>query len=299
MSDHDYATHNDPERAKRLPKLDKKAYEQKLRALQAELVEMQQWVIANGERLCILFEGRDAAGKGSAIKRVTQYLNPRHARVVALPAPTERETTQWYFQRYIQHLPAAGEIVIFDRSWYNRAGVEHVMGFCTPKQYHRFLRQAPDFERMLVDDGIRLLKYWFSVSAAEQEARFRSRNQDPMRRWKLSPMDVESMNRWDDYSRAKDAMFAATDTPWARWLTVESEDKKRSRLNVINDILHRIPWERIDPEPIELPERSTEEDSDYERLDRSKYEYVKDIATPLEKARVKADRKAKKAADDE
>lgn len=277
-----------------LPKLDKKAYEKELRRLQADLVEMQQWVIEKGERIVILFEGRDAAGKGSAIKRVTQYLNPRHARVVALPKPTERESTQWYFQRYIAHLPAAGEIVIFDRSWYNRAGVERVMGFCTPEEYHRFLRQAPEFERMLVDAGIRVIKYWFSVSAQEQEARFRSRSSDPMRRWKLSPMDVESITRWDEYSRAKDAMFAATDTPWARWRTVESEDKKRSRINVINDILHQVPWKRIDPEPIEIPPRPKISEQDaYERIDQTKYIYVKDVAAKLEKKNVKPKKKHK------
>jgi polyphosphate kinase 2 len=265
------------------PKLDSKAYEKELERLQAELVAMQQWVIEKGERIIILFEGRDAAGKGSAIKRITQYLNPRHARVVALPAPTEREKTQWYFQRYITHLPAAGEIVILDRSWYNRAGVERVMGFCTDQQYHRFLRQAPDFERMLVEDGIRLIKYWFSVSDEEQEARFRSRADDPMRRWKLSPMDTESINRWEDYSRAKDAMFAATDLPGARWVTVESEDKKRSRINVINDILTRIPWQSVEVPRIQIPQRPAATDDDYERPDRSGYVYAKDVAAKLEK----------------
>ncbi|MGQ4538406.1 polyphosphate kinase 2 [Dermabacteraceae bacterium P7074] len=276
------------------PKLDKDRYEKELARLQAELVAMQQWVIEKGERVCLIFEGRDAAGKGSAIKRITQYLNPRHCRIVALPAPTEREKTQWYFQRYIQHLPAAGEIVIFDRSWYNRAGVERVMGFCNEVQYHRFLRQAPDFERMLVEDGIRLIKYWFSVSDEEQEARFRSRAEDPMRRWKLSPMDVESISRWEDYSRAKDAMFAATDTPWARWYTVESEDKKRSRINVINDILHRIPWEFIEPKKIEIPSRPPEQG--YERPDRSDYVYVEDVASDLEKKK-KAQRKEETSGD--
>jgi polyphosphate kinase 2 len=265
------------------PKLDSKAYEKELERLQAELVAMQQWVIEKGERIIILFEGRDAAGKGSAIKRITQYLNPRHARVVALPAPTEREKTQWYFQRYITHLPAAGEIVILDRSWYNRAGVERVMGFCTDQQYHRFLRQAPDFERMLVEDGIRLIQYWFSVSDEEQEARFRSRADDPMRRWKLSPMDTESINRWEDYSRAKDAMFAATDLPGARWVTVESEDKKRSRINVINDILTRIPWQSVEVPRIQIPQRPAATDDDYERPDRSGYVYAKDVAAKLEK----------------
>lgn len=267
----------------RPPKLDKNAYEEELKRLQAELVAMQQWVIENGERVILVFEGRDAAGKGSAIKRITQYLNPRHARIVALPAPTEREKTQWYFQRYVPHLPAAGEIVIFDRSWYNRAGVERVMGFCTDAEYHRFLRQAPDFERMLVEDGIRLIKYWFSVSDEEQEARFLSRAEDPMRRWKLSPMDVESISRWEDYSRAKDAMFAATDLPGSRWVTVESEDKKRSRINVIHDILQRIPWRYVEPKKIEIPKRPALRDNAYERPDRRDFVYAEDVAAQLER----------------
>ena len=275
------------------PKLDKAAYEKELQHLQSELVAMQQWVIETGERIILIFEGRDAAGKGSAIKRITQYLNPRHTRVVALPAPTEREKTQWYFQRYIQHLPAAGEIVIMDRSWYNRAGVERVMGFCTEQEYHRFLRQAPDFERMLVEDGIRLIKYWFSVSDEEQEARFRSRAEDPMRRWKLSPMDVESITRWEDYSRAKDAMFAATDLPGARWVTIESEDKKRSRINVIHDILQRIPWNYVEPQRIEIPKRPDERDTRYERPPREQFLYAEDVARELErKPRAAATKKA-------
>lgn len=264
------------------PKLKKAAYEEELKRLQADLVEMQQWVIENNERVILIFEGRDAAGKGSAIKRITQYLNPRHARIVALPKPTERERSQWYFQRYVEHLPAAGEIVIFDRSWYNRAGVERVMGFCTEKEYLRFLRQAPIFERMLTEDGIFLVKYWFSVSDEEQELRFRSRAEDPMRRWKISPMDVESINRWEDYTRAKDSMFAATDLPGIRWVTVESEDKKRSRLNVIHDILKRIPWERVEPRHIEIPKRPQAEESEYERPDRNDFEYAEDIAAALE-----------------
>lgn len=264
------------------PKLKKSAYEKELKRLQADLVEMQQWVIENNQRVIIIFEGRDAAGKGSAIKRITQYLNPRHARIVALPKPTERERSQWYFQRYVEHLPAAGEIVIFDRSWYNRAGVERVMGYCTQKEYLRFLRQAPIFERMLTEDGIYLVKYWFSVSDEEQELRFRSRADDPMRRWKLSPMDVESINRWEDYSKAKDSMFAATDLPGIRWVTVESEDKKRSRINVINDILQRIPWERVEPRDIVIPERpKQQESSDYERPDRNDFEYAEDVASRL------------------
>ncbi|MBO3151786.1 polyphosphate kinase 2 [Dermatophilus congolensis] len=264
-------------------KLNKKAYEKELRRLQTELVAFQQWVIESGERVLLIFEGRDAAGKGSAIKRITEHLNPRHTRVVALPAPTEREKTQWYFQRYVTHLPAAGEIVIFDRSWYNRAGVERVMGFCTDVEYQRFLHQTPDFERMLVEDGIRLLKYWFSVSDEEQQARFRSRATDPMRRWKLSPMDVESINRWEEYSRAKDAMFAATDLPGARWITIESEDKKRSRINVINDILTRIPWKRLPDHEITIPPRPAATSKNYTRPDRSIFLYAPDIAASLER----------------
>lgn len=264
-------------------KLAKRAYERELRRLQAELVAMQQWVIASGARVCLVFEGRDAAGKGSAIKRITEYLNPRHARIVALPTPTDRERSQWYFQRYVEHLPAAGEIVLFDRSWYNRAGVERVMGFCTEPEYLRFLRQAPAFERMLVEDGIHLIKYWFSVSDSEQEARFRSRAEDPMRRWKLSPMDVESITRWEDYSRAKDAMFAATDLPGSRWVTVESEDKKRSRINVMHDILERVPWRYIEPARIEIPERPAERDTEYVRPSRDDLLYAADVAAALER----------------
>src|SRR3984893_9158064 len=203
---------NKAAQSQRLPK---KLYETELYRLQAELVKVQEWVRTEQARVVVIFEGRDAAGKGSTIKRVAQYLNPRLARITALPAPTEREQTQWYFQRFIEHLPAAGQIVLFDRSWYNRAGVEHVMGFCTKQEYHRFLHQCPIFERLLAEDGVLLRKYWFSVSDAEQQARFRSRLEDPMRRWKLSPMDLESITRWEDYSRAKDEMFIHTDIPEA------------------------------------------------------------------------------------
>ncbi|MBS7549004.1 polyphosphate kinase 2 [Dietzia massiliensis] len=262
-----------------LEKLPKKAYESELKRLQAELVEMQAWLRETGNRLVVVFEGRDAAGKGSAIKRITQYLNPRHARVVALPAPTEVQRTQWYFQRYIEHMPAAGEIVIFDRSWYNRAGVERVMGFCTTDEYRRFLHQAPIFERLLVEDGIMLRKYWFSVSDEEQERRFRSRHSDPMRRWKLSPMDLESITRWEDYSRAKDEMFIHTDIPEAPWFTVESEDKKRSRINVISHLLSTVPWEQLEPPELEIPERP--EGSGYERPPREEFKYVPDVAARL------------------
>ncbi len=214
---------------------------------------MQEWVRETGTRLLVLFEGRDAAGKGSAIKRVAEYLNPRVARIVALPAPTERERQQWYFQRYVAHLPAGGEIVLMDRSWYNRAVVERVMGFCTPQEYRRFIAQCPVFERLLVDDGILLRKYWFSVSDAEQERRFRSRRDDPMRRWKLSPMDVESIARWEDYSRAKDEMFVHTDIDESPWWVVEADDKRRARLNMIAHLLSTVPYVAVDRPPVDLP----------------------------------------------
>ena len=208
--------------------LPRKLYERELARLQAETVKLQEWVRQEGARLVVLFEGRDAAGKGSAISRLTQYLNPRATRIVALPAPTDRQKTRWYFQRYVEHLPSAGEIVLFDRSWYNRAGVERVMGFCTADEYRRFLHQCPIFERLLVEDGILLRKYWFSVSAAEQERRLHRRLEDPVRRWKLSPMDLETLSRWDEYSRAKDEMFVHTDIQESPWYVVESEDKRRS-----------------------------------------------------------------------
>ena len=271
------------------PKLSKKAYEKELLRLQAELVAMQQWVVARGERLVIVMEGRDAAGKGSAIKRITQYLNPRTCRVEALPAPTEREQGQWYFQRYVEKLPSAGEIVIFDRSWYNRAGVERVMGFATSQEYRRFLHQAPIFERLLVEDGIMLRKYWFSVSDEEQYKRFKSRRNDPLRQWKLSPMDLESITRWEEYSRAKDEMFVHTDIPSAPWYTVESEDKKRSRINVISHLLSTVPYEHITPELPEIPERP--ETTDYERPPRDEFRYVPDVAAKLERGGKKKKKK--------
>ncbi|MWB99344.1 polyphosphate kinase 2 [Agromyces seonyuensis] len=233
----------------------KKLYERELERLQAQLVDMQAWVQRSGARVVVIFEGRDAAGKGSTIKRVSEYLNPRVTRIVALPTPSERDKTRWYFQRYVPHLPAAGEIVLMDRSWYNRAGVERVMGYCTDEQYERFMRQVPVFERMLVEDGIILLKYWFSVSEEVQEERFRSRLNDPMRRWKLSPNDVLSITKWEDYSRAKDAMFARTDIPEAPWREVESDDKRRSRINMIHDLLSHIPFEHVEPEPLVIPPR--------------------------------------------
>jgi polyphosphate kinase 2 len=229
----------------------------------------------------VIFEGRDAAGKGSTIKRVSEYLNPRVTRIVALPTPTDREKSQWYFQRYVPHLPAAGEIVLMDRSWYNRAGVERVMGYCSEAEYQRFLHQAPLFERMLVEDGILLLKYWFSVSDVEQEARFRSRASDPMRRWKLSPNDVLSITKWEDYSRAKDAMLVHTDIPEAPWYEVDNEDKRRGRINMIHHLLERIPWQQIPHESVEIPERPASRG--YERPPRSADAIVPDYAATLER----------------
>ena len=260
-------------RVKRIPK---KLYEKDLESLQIELVSMQQWVIETGARVLVIFEGRDAAGKGGAIKRVMQYLNPRSARVVALATPSEREKTQWYFQRYLAHLPAAGEIVLMDRSWYNRAGVERVMGYCTDAQYDLFLAQAPEIERMLVDDGIILIKYWFSVSDKEQQRRFKSRLKDPMRRWKLSDTDLQSITRWEDYSRAKDAMFEATDSDHAPWWTIESDDKRAARLNAIHHLLSQVPYESSEPEPVKIPKRPDAEN--YTRPPQEDQRFVPDHA---------------------
>ncbi len=240
-------------------KLDTKTYEKELRRLQIELVKLQEWVKAKGLKVVVIFEGRDAAGKGGVIKRITESLNPRSVRVVALPSPTEREKTQWYFQRYVPHLPAGGEIVLFDRSWYNRAGVEHVMGFCTENEYQEFLRSVPEFERMLERSGILLVKYWFSVSDDEQEKRFQARIEDPTKRWKLSPMDLESRRKWVEYSKAKDTMFAHTDIKQAPWYVVNADDKKKARLNCIHHFLSLIPYEDLTPEPIELPARQVTE----------------------------------------
>jgi len=236
-------------------KIGNSAYEAELRRLQIELVKLQEWVKATGHRIALIFEGRDAAGKGGTIKRITEAMNPRICQVVALPAPTEREQTQWYFQRYVPYLPAAGEIVIFDRSWYNRAGVERVMGFCTEKEYQEFMRSCPEFERMLVRSGIQLIKYWFSVSDEEQERRFQKRLTDPTKQWKLSPMDLESRKRWVDYSRAKDLMFSHTDIKQAPWFVVNSDIKKHARLNCISHLLSLIPYEDPEPTNIELEER--------------------------------------------
>ena len=250
------------------------AYEAELFRLQAELVKVQEWVRASGARVVVVFEGRDAAGKGGTIKRITQYLNPRVARIAALPAPSERERGQWYFQRYAQHLPSRGEIVLFDRSWYNRAGVERVMGFCTPDEYRRFLHQCPIFERLLVEDGILLRKYWFSVSDEEQQRRFRERLDDPMRRWKLSTMDLESIARWEDYSRAKDEMMVHTDIPEAPWYVVESDVKKEARLNMMAHLLSTIPYAAVDLAPIRVPDRPPS--TGYQRPPRDQATYVPD-----------------------
>ena len=257
----------------------KALYEKELYRLQAELVRLQEWVRLEGARMVVVFEGRDAAGKGSAIKRVTQYLNPRVASIVALPTPSDREKTQWYFQRYVEALPAAGEIRLFDRSWYNRAGVERVMGFCTPDEYRRFLHQTPIFERLLIEDGIIFRKYWFSVSDAEQERRFKSRLRDPMRQWKLSPMDLESITRWEDYSRAKDEMLVHTDIPESPWYVVEGDDKRRARLNMIHHLLSTIPYFAATRPPRDLPHRPAP--SGYERPPRELSHYVPDYAAEL------------------
>jgi polyphosphate kinase len=271
--------HRHPGQGGDAAKLPRHLYEQELYRLQGELVKMQEWVRTEGARIVVVFEGRDAAGKGSTIKRVAEYLNPRVARIAALPAPTERERTQWYFQRYVSQLPAAGELVLFDRSWFNRAGVEHVMGFCTKEEYSRFLHQCPIFERLLVEDGILLRKYWFSVSDEEQERRFRSRLDDPLRRWKLSAMDLESVTRWEDYSRAKDEMFVHTDIPEAPWHVVESEDKRRARINMIAHLLSSVPYHDVQPPKLKLPARPAA--SGYVRVPRDMRAYVPDHAGEL------------------
>lgn len=245
----------EPEAKEEPSKLKKKFYEKELAKLQIELVKLQEWIKVKGLKVVVIFEGRDAAGKGGTIKRITECLNPRICRVAALPAPTEKERTQWYFQRYVAHLPSAGEMVLFDRSWYNRAGVERVMGFCTDEEYWEFLRSCPYFERMLIRSGIILIKYWFSVSEAEQERRFMQRLADPTRRWKLSPMDLASRDKWDEYSRAKDEMFAYTDTKISPWWVVDADDKRRARLNCIAHLLSMIPYEELLPTITELPPR--------------------------------------------
>jgi polyphosphate kinase len=260
-------------------KFPKRLYEKELLRLQEELVKMSEWVKDTGARVVVVFEGRDAAGKGGAIKRITEHVNPRIARVVALPAPTERQRTQWYFQRYVDELPAAGEIVLLDRSWYNRAGVEKVLGFCTPEEHRRFLRQCPTFERLLAEDGIHLIKYWFSVSDAEQERRFEARIDDPMRRWKLSGTDLFSRTHFVDYSRAKDEMFVHTDIPEAPWFVVEADDKKKARLNCIAHLLTQIPYDAKELPDVKIPARQSDEG--YVRPSRDANTYVPDHAATL------------------
>ena len=255
--------------------LKNKAYLPELSRLQIELVKLQEWIRHEGLKVVVVFEGRDAAGKGGVIKTITQSLSPRVCRVVALTAPTEREKTQWYFQRYVAHLPAAGEMVLFDRSWYNRAGVERVMGFCSDEEYQEFMRSCPEFERMLMRSGIILVKYWFSVSDAEQERRFQARLNDPTKRWKLSPMDVESRSRWLDYSKAKDDMFAHTDFKQAPWYVVNADDKKRARLNCITHLLSLIPYEDLTPETIALPPRQL--DTGYVRPPMTDQTFVPEV----------------------
>ena len=250
------------------------SYFRELFRLQMELIKLQDWVKEKRLKVVVLFEGRDAAGKGGAIKRITQRLDPRGCRVVALPAPSDREKTQWYFQRYVPHLPAGGEIVLFDRSWYNRAGVERVMGFATPNEVEEFFRSVPEFERMLVRAGIILIKYWFSISDEQQQLRFEMRNRDPMKQWKLSPMDLESRRRWEDYTKAKEEMIRRTHLPEARWWIVEGDEKKRARLNCIAHLIDQIPYQEIHRDPVELPPRVRSKD--YERLQLPAELYVPD-----------------------
>jgi polyphosphate kinase 2 len=257
------------------PKLKRKTFERELVKLQRELVLLQEYIKAEGLKVVVVFEGRDAAGKGGVIKRIADRTSSRSWRIAALATPTDRERTQWYFQRYVAHLPAAGELVMFDRSWYNRAGVERVMGFCTHDEYAEFMRSCPEFERMLIRSGIILIKYWFSVSDAEQERRFRKRVDDPMKRWKLSPMDLKSRELWVEYSRAKDDMFAATDIEEAPWYVVDADNKRRARLNCISHLLSMIPYEDVIPPPMELPERRS--DDHYSRPPITDYTYVPEV----------------------
>ena len=252
-----------------------KKYEKKIAGLHKELVKMQEWVIQEGKKIVIIFEGRDAAGKGGTIKRITENLNPRSCKVAALAKPSDREKTQWYFQRYVAHLPAAGEIVILDRSWYNRSGVEKVMGFCTDKEYINFLQTCPEFEGMIISSGIQLIKYWFSVSAEEQIKRFQGRIDDPTKGWKLSPMDLESVNRWDEYSEAKDNMLEHTDTEASPWYLVESDNKKKARVNCITHLLSLIQYSEVEHEEIKLPDRAVADKVD--RPDKSNFNYVPEV----------------------
>jgi len=262
------------------PKIPNDLYEAELFRLQTEFVKLQEWVRHTGARLVVIFEGRDAAGKGGAIKRITEYLSPRVAHIAALPVPTDRERGQWYYQRYITHLPAKGEIVLFDRSWYNRAGIEKVMGFCTPHEHALFLRQTPIFEQMLIDDGILLRKYWFSVSEGEQLSRFKARLNDPVRQWKLSPMDMESVYRWEDYSRAKDEMMVHTDTPVSPWYVVESDIKKHARLNMMSHLLSTIEYRDVEKPVVKLPAHPVVS-GNYKRPARELSKYVDDHVAQL------------------
>ena len=248
------------EAAQQLLREDRRTYFRELFRLQGELVKLQDWVVASGHKVVILFEGRDAAGKGGVIKRITQRLNPRVCRTVALPAPNDRERTQWYFQRYVPHLPAGGEIVLFDRSWYNRAGVEKVMGFCSDEEYEEFFRTVPEFEKMLVRSGIQLIKYWFSISDQEQHLRFLARIHDPLKQWKLSPMDLESRRRWEQYTKVKEVMLERTHIPESPWWVVQANDKKKARLNCMAHLLDLIPYGEVERSSIELPERERHED---------------------------------------
>jgi len=253
----------------------RRTYFRELFRLQTELVKLQDWVVKTGKKIVIIFEGRDAAGKGGVIKRISQRMNPRICRVAALPAPNNRERTQWYFQRYVAHLPAAGEIVLFDRSWYNRAGVERVMEFCTPEEYEQFFNDVPEFEKMLVRSGIQLMKYWFSITDAEQEFRFHARIQDPLKQWKLSPMDLQSRTRWEDYTKAKEIMLQRTSIPEAPWSVVHAVDKKKARLNCIAHLLSQVPYEEVPHTPITLPERIHH--PDYHRHDVPKEMWVPEV----------------------
>ena len=256
-----------------------KLYEKEMRRLQVELVKLQEWVRASSTRVAVIFEGRDGAGKGGTISRITQYLNPRVVKVAALPAPSDRERQQWYFQRYIEHLPSAGEIVLFDRSWYNRAGVEYVMGYCTHDEHRLFLRQCPIFENLLIESGLILVKYWFSVSDQEQERRFHIRLTDPLKQWKLSKIDLESRLRWVEYSRAKDIMFVHTDTPESPWFVVEADDKQRARLNCVAHLLSMVPYQDVIQKPLTLPPRQS--DQGYVRPSLDTYTYVPDHVSTL------------------
>jgi polyphosphate kinase len=260
-------------------RLPDKLYEKELRRLQVELVKLQEWTRTSGARVAVIFEGRDGAGKGGTISRITQYLNPRVVKVAALPAPTDRERSQWYFQRYIEHLPSGGEIVLFDRSWYNRAGVEYVMGYCTHDEHRLFLRQCPIFEQLLIDSGLILVKYWFSVSDQEQERRFHLRLTNPLKHWKLSQIDLESRLRWVEYSRAKDIMFVHTDTPESPWFVVEADDKQRARLNCFAHLLSQVPYKDVLRTPLTLPPRQS--DGGYVRPGRDTYTYVPDYAASV------------------